>query len=217
MLTTAGKTNVIAYFYIVGDASNASPGDPITGLLFSDIETGGSASYMRQGAARVDLTLITLASSSAVHADGGFIEVDATNMPGVYRCDYPDAAFVAGVDQVILDLVVAAANDASIAPILVDLSDPAQFGVPRNVALNDIPFYMVDNTDHVTPETGRSVTEEVSKDGGAFAAAAGTTTEISNGAYGFDATAADMDADIVVFKFTAAGADPVLVTIKTIS
>ena len=216
MLVVAGKTDVIAYFYIVGDASNANPGDPITGLLFSDIETGGSASHMRQGGVRVDLTLITQ-TVAGIHADGGFVEVDSANMPGVYRCDFPDAAFIAGVDQVILNLKADASNDASIAPILVDLSDPAQFGIAKNVALSDIPFYMVDSTDHITPKTGLSITEEVSKNGEAFAAAAGTTTEIGNGAYGFDATAADMDADILVFRFTATGADPQLVTIKTIS
>ena len=57
MIVTAGKTNVSATFGIVGDAGNATPGEPVTGLLFSDIETGGSASYARQGAARVDLEL----------------------------------------------------------------------------------------------------------------------------------------------------------------
>jgi len=123
MIVTAGATNKSVYFYIVGDASHASPGDPITGLLFSDIETGGSASYNRQGAARVDLKLITLASASAAHADGGFILVDDTNMPGVYRCDYPDAAWATGVDQTICHLVAASANNAAIAPILVDISD----------------------------------------------------------------------------------------------
>ena len=123
MIITAGATNKSVYFYIVGDASHASPGDPLTGLLFSDIETGGSASYARQGAARVDLTLITLASASAAHADGGFIEVDVTNMPGVYRCDFPDAAWVTGVDQVVCHLVVASANNAAVAPILVDITN----------------------------------------------------------------------------------------------
>lgn len=121
-IATAGTTNRSEYFYIVGDASNASPGDPVTGLLFSDIETGGSASYMRQGAARVDLTLITQTVAGA-HADGGFIEVDATNMPGVYRCDFPDAAYSTGVDFVVCQIVVAAANNAIAAPIQVDLTD----------------------------------------------------------------------------------------------
>ena len=123
MIVTAGSTDVSVYFYIVGDASNASPGDPVTGLLFSDIETGGSASYMRQGAARTDFSLVTLASASAAHADGGFILVDDTNMPGVYRCDVPDAAFATGVDQVIIDLVVASGNDATMAPLLIDILD----------------------------------------------------------------------------------------------
>ena len=123
MIITAGSTNRSVYFYIVQDASGTSPGEPVTGLLFSDIETGGSASYVRQGAARVDLTLITLASASAAHSDGGFILVDDTNMPGLYRCDFPDAAFATGVDQVVLSIVVASANDAVAAPILVDLTD----------------------------------------------------------------------------------------------
>jgi len=123
MIVTAGKTNKSAYFYIVQDASNTSPGEPVTGLLFSDIETGGSASYVREGGARVDLTLITLASADAAHADGGFILVDDTNQPGVYRCDYPDAAFASGVDQVVLSIVVASGKNAVAAPIMVDITD----------------------------------------------------------------------------------------------
>lgn len=123
MIVTAGSANISVYYYIVQDASATSPGEPVTGLLFSDIETGGSASFVRQGAARVDLTLITLASASATHADGGFILVDDTNMPGLYRCDYPDAAFVTGVDQVMLQIVVASAKNAVASPIFVEITD----------------------------------------------------------------------------------------------
>lgn len=123
MKIKAGSTGVSVYYYIVQDASGTSPGEPVTGLLFSDIETGGSASYARQSAARVDLTLITLASASATHADGGFILVDDTNMPGLYRCDYPDAAFITGVDQIFCQIVVASANNAVAAPILIDIDD----------------------------------------------------------------------------------------------
>ncbi len=122
MIVTAGSTNVSAYFYIVQDASNASPGEPVTGLLFSDIETGGSASYARQGAARVDLTLITQTAAGA-HADGGFVLVDDTNMPGLYRCDFPDAAFATGVDEVFCQVVVASGKNAVTVPIRVELTD----------------------------------------------------------------------------------------------
>jgi len=123
MIVPKGSTNVSAYFYIVGDSGHATPGEPVTGLLFSDIETGGSASYVRQGAARADLELITLASAAAAHADGGFILVDDTNMPGLYRCDFPDAAFATAVDEVNLQIVIAAANNALAAPIRVALTD----------------------------------------------------------------------------------------------
>lgn len=123
MIVTAGSTNVSVYFYITQDNDGGAPGEPKTGLLFSDIETGGSASYMRQGAARTDFSLITLASASAAHSDGGFILVDDTNMPGIYRCDVPDAAFATGVDQVIIYLVVAAANNAVVHPLLIDITD----------------------------------------------------------------------------------------------
>ena len=122
MIVTAGKTNVSAFFYIVQDASNTSPGEPITGLLFSDIETGGSASYARQGAVRTDLTLVTQTVAGA-HTDGGFVEVDATNMPGVYRCDYPDLAFATGADEVALQVVVVGSKNAVAAPLKVQLLD----------------------------------------------------------------------------------------------
>jgi len=131
-----GATNQSIYFYIVGDAGHATPGEPITGLLFSDIETGGSASYARAGAARVDLTLITLASASAAHSDGGFILVDDTNMPGLYRCDYPDLAFATGVDQVYCQLVAASGNNAIITPVQVDLNDPLTIGSDSKVILS---------------------------------------------------------------------------------
>lgn len=121
MIIVPGSTSVSVYFYIVEDVGGTNPGEPKTGLLFSDIETGGSASYMRQGAARVDFALITLASASAAWAAGGFILVDDTNLPGVYRCDVPDAAFVAGVDLAVVGLVIEGTNNAVATPLLVTL------------------------------------------------------------------------------------------------
>lgn len=123
MIVTAGKTDVSLYVYFVDDVSGTNTGEPTTGLLFSDIETGGSASYVRQGAARSDFTLVTLASASATHADGGFILVDDTNMPGLYRVDVPDAAFATGVDQVFIQLVAASGKNTVMRPVIVDITD----------------------------------------------------------------------------------------------
>ena len=121
MIVTAGSTNVSVPFYFVDDVGGTAPGEPTTGLLFSDIETGGSASYQRQGAARVDFTLVTQTAAGA-HTDGGFVLIDDTEMPGVYRCDIPDAAVASGVDFVIIYLRAAAANNTITRPLKIDLT-----------------------------------------------------------------------------------------------
>ena len=112
-----GATDVTIYVYFVDDDGGTAPGEPTTGLLFSNIETGGSASTMRQGAARADFALVTQTVAGA-HTDGGFIEVDATNMPGVYRLDLPDV-FATGANFVIVHLVAAAANNSIIRPVII--------------------------------------------------------------------------------------------------
>ena len=122
MIITGGATNKSIYVYFVDDDSGTAPGEPTTGLLFSDIETGGSASYCRQGAARVDFTLVTLANAAAAHSDGGFILVDNTNMPGVYRLDIPDLAIATGVDLVIVQLVAASGKNTVMRPVWIDLT-----------------------------------------------------------------------------------------------
>lgn len=191
MRVPAGSTDVSVYFYIVQDASATSPGEPVTGLLFSDIETGGSASYVRQGAARTDLTLVTLASASAAHTDGGFILVDDTNMPGLYRCDYPDAAFAAGVDVVICSIVVASAKNAVAAPVAVEIEGSvvqtgdsyARLGSPAGASVSadiaDVPTVAEFNArtlasaDYFDPatDTVANVTTVATVTGGATAAA----------------------------------------------
>ncbi|MFW0778495.1 MAG: hypothetical protein ACN2B6_12340 [Rickettsiales bacterium] len=77
-------------------------------------------------------------------------------------------------------------------------------------------FVMVDNTDHVTRETGLTVTAERSLGAAdTFGSATGTVTEVGNGVYRMAASAADMNATDIVFRFTASGADPVEYSIKT--
>ena len=70
-----------------------------TGISFNT--PGITASYVRSGGARVGITLVSQ-TVSGFWTSGGFVEVDAVNMPGLYRIDIPDAAFVSGVNQVTL-------------------------------------------------------------------------------------------------------------------
>ena len=124
MIKVAGSINVTVYVYFVDDDGGTAPGEPTTGLLFSNIETGGSASFVRTRETRTDFALVTVAIAAA-HTDGGFIEVDATNMPGLYRLDLTDAACAAAADEdhVIIQLVAAIGNNTVMRPLLIDLID----------------------------------------------------------------------------------------------
>ena len=73
-------------------------GSAITGLLYNS--SGLAAKYVLTRAASVAITLATQTVSGA-WSSGGFVEVDATAMPGVYRFDIPDAAFGSGDKSVV--------------------------------------------------------------------------------------------------------------------
>lgn len=95
MRVDAGATDVSTYFKLVDPAD----GTPETGLTITDLDM----TYVRSGvdpAAKVDATALT--STDSAHGDNKMIQIDATNMPGLYRADWPDAAFAGGVDEVIL-------------------------------------------------------------------------------------------------------------------
>jgi len=114
------------------------------------------------------------------------------------------AATVAGVAQASLLATVDTVVDA--VKVKTDLL-PA--GIKKNTAHAAFMFCVYDSTDHVTPKTGlgSSITAERSLDGASFASCANTVDEIGEGTYGIDLAAADLNADMVMFKFTAASTD----------
>jgi len=94
MLVAPGATDVTTYFQM-----RTTAGADGTALTITDFDL----SYTRTGAStavKVDAT--ALAAADAAHADNKMIEVDATDCPGLYRVDWPDAAFATGVREVIL-------------------------------------------------------------------------------------------------------------------
>jgi hypothetical protein len=88
-----------------------------TGLTAST--SGLSARYNRTRTASVSIPLVARTIAQA-WTSGGFAEVDATNMPGVYRLDVPDAALSAGADDV--TIVVRGASGTNGAVMTVKLS-----------------------------------------------------------------------------------------------
>lgn len=90
----AGTTNYTMNVQLFDDTTGA----PKTGLTFES--AGINISYARAGAVRVAVTEVTLAAADSAYSSGGFKEIDATNMPGVYRFDVPNAALVTGTNLV---------------------------------------------------------------------------------------------------------------------
>lgn len=101
-VVTAGATSQSIYFTV----TNSATGGKLTGLVFNT--SGLTAYYARNQNTSVAITLATLAAANTAWSSGGFVAVDGTNMPGLYRLDVPDAAFVAGVASVVITIKGAA-------------------------------------------------------------------------------------------------------------
>lgn len=84
-------------YVIIRSKSSTPVGMGLTGLVFNT--SGLVASYVRDGGSRTAITLVTQTVTGA-WTSGGFKEIDATNVPGLYRIDVPDAAFATGVNKV---------------------------------------------------------------------------------------------------------------------
>lgn len=97
------------------------------------------------------------------------------------------------------------------------LKDNIPSGLPKNTAVPKFDILMVRNSDHVTGATGKTVTGEISKDGGAFTAITNTITEVSGGMYTIadGITQEEMNADVVSFIFSASDCDDRFITIYT--
>lgn len=83
----AGLTSQTVDVFL-GDSSSTT-GAGLTGLVYN---SSGLSCYYRKGATG-SATSITLATQTVGGAwsSGGFVQIDATNMPGVYRFDVPNA------------------------------------------------------------------------------------------------------------------------------
>jgi len=78
---------------------------------------GLSATYNRTRSNRVPITLVNLTYMTDGWVSGGFKEVDASTMPGVYRLDLPDAAVALGADDVTVVVKGAAGTNGAVMTI----------------------------------------------------------------------------------------------------
>jgi hypothetical protein len=125
--TYAGRNNVIRFFnpsdtnsITIAPNSTSQSIELYLGATGLTASTSGlSARYNRTRTASVSIPLVARTIAQAWTA-GGFAEVDATNMPGVYRLDIPDAALASGADDV--TIVVRGASGTNGAVMTVKLS-----------------------------------------------------------------------------------------------
>lgn len=127
------------------------------------------------------------------------------------RIGYLDELAAANLpaDVAAIPTTMVGTNNAALASVctearLAHLTQDVTVGIKKNVQ-RTIVFKMVDATDFATPETGVTVTEEISKDGGAFAACSNAFSEIANGWYKITLTATEMNASEIIFKGTGSG------------
>lgn len=85
--------------------------------------------------------------------------------------------------------------------------------IAKNVAFTNFKFAMYDEDGE--PATSLTVTAEISKDGGAFAATADAVEEISNGFYKVDLSQTEMNAKVIALRATATGAKETQLSIIT--
>lgn len=185
------STDVTLYVFI--QASNVTTGAGLTGLTF---ETANLvASYVRTRGARAALSLATQTVEGA-HSDGGFVEVDATNMPGVYRLDLSDAVCATGVPSVVVMLKGA----ANMAPLLLEiqLTDFDLNDASPNVTVADIANDAITAASIATGAIDADAIADNAIDAGAIATGAITNAKFAAGAIDAAAIATDaIDADSI--------------------
>lgn len=90
MTVKHGSTSQLINIFISDSSSTSGAGK--TGLLYTS--TNLTAYYYCSGATPVSVTLATM--TVGTWASGGFIQIDATNMPGWYQFGVPNNALVSG-------------------------------------------------------------------------------------------------------------------------
>jgi hypothetical protein len=127
-----------------------------TGLTAST--SGLSARYNRTRTASVSIPLVARTIGQA-WTSGGFAEVDATNMPGIYRLDLPDAALAAGADDV--TVVVRGASGTNGAVISIRLATSGLTSAETASAVwgaSPAPYNDATTLGGVLNQTGQTVT-----------------------------------------------------------
>lgn len=175
LILTKAKSDVTVYLFI--QDSSETTGAGLTGLAYDTADL--VCYYIRPGGSATAITLATQTVTGA-HSDGGFVEVDSTNMPGVYRLDLPDAVCATGVDSVVVMLKGA----ADMAPCILELQLDDYDLADIDTLLDTIDGKVDDIPSDVWDEILTGATHNVATSAGRRLRELGTTVIATNTAQG---------------------------------
>lgn len=206
--TQAMGTGVIAAGTFAANAidSAALAASAVTEIQagLSTLDAAGVRSAIGLAAANLDTQLTTI---------DDFLDTEVASILALV--DTEIATIKTQTDQ----LVFSPANQLTVNALTVSdktgYSLAADLRIKKNTALSNFLFVMRDSTDHLTPKTGLTVSAQRSLDGAAFAACANAVVEVGNGVYRINLAATDLNADTIMLRFTATGADATLISIVT--
>lgn len=131
MIVTKGAADITTYIMIVDSATGA----PETGITIANLDM----QYTRNVTAPVaKVDMVALAATNTAHTDNRGIEIDATSSPGLYRVDWPDAAFASGADKVILVVTGTGFAPSVLIVELVNYDTQAALATPTNITAGTI-------------------------------------------------------------------------------
>ena len=136
--------------------------------------------------------------------DSRLANLDATVSSRLASSGYtaPDNASIAGIKAKTDNLP---SDPASASGVSSTVASYAKYALPKNTAVT-VPFVMTDSTTH-SPVTGKTVTAQISKDGGSFVSTSGSPVEIGSGAYKVALTSSETNCTSVHLRLTASGCD----------
>lgn len=121
-----------------------------TGLLYSDM----TITYTRNnGSADVDITEVTM--TMGTHTDGGWIQVDSTNSPGLYQFAMPDAAIATGAESVTFSFKATSTFQRFIQCSIVNVDFRGSSYVPANT----VQIEGSDATNQINTEADTALTD----------------------------------------------------------
>jgi hypothetical protein len=130
-------------------------------------------------------------------------------LPIVYTSNTVTATVIGGTIATVSGNVVGTVGSVT-APVTIATG---QLTIKRNTALSGFTFPMYNGTGG--PQTGLTVSGEVSIDGAAIVNTVNSPTEVGQGVYSLNLSPADVNGTVITFIFTASGASTTIITVIT--